>query len=467
MSILSTSGWIIKREPQIRIFEKFLDGLVAGNPKITIQEWYGVPGIGKTTLVRQLMEVAQQRGHPCALIDFHPLRNGQVPFYGKQPILFFEEILRDLTGASGVSVDFPDDLKSIHANIFESVEKAAKTFIEPTFCQSLGKPFVLFFDETERIPWEELPWLENPFIECLSRSGNCGIVWVGRNHKHWRDPGLREKQDDRELVRFEIPELEELEKLALPDGLDHFFALTQGHPMATAIAYSTIEKLQNGIDWATLEPLLMAKIGDEVIFGYILESLPDPARRVMPYLAVLRLLDPSFLKDFLRNRSSRYQSRQECVQLLAQIPGLSEYSDTRKAYCLKPTIRNLLLNHFRTQRPEEYIQTHADALQIYKQWMGYVNVWSQSILEALYHEVCILKMSSSFDRPSERLAQSLREYLGTHIQQEPDAGLRLQQSEWVAEALEYDQEILELVGWDGVEQLSAILRTWEELQCLN
>ena len=100
----SDPGTAVNRETEVTAFSDVLDRIILQRPGTTpVFEWYGGPGIGKSTLVRELLiPECSSRAVPWVLVDF---RQRPVPDFVTDPTLLLEAILVDLSQHARVRVE--------------------------------------------------------------------------------------------------------------------------------------------------------------------------------------------------------------------------------------------------------------------------------------------------------------------------------------------------------------------------
>lgn len=71
--MIATDGDLFDRSVEVAQFKRLLDG--EGKPILFL---YGVPGIGKTILLRKFANLCQENGHIVAQIDWATIGNNRV-----------------------------------------------------------------------------------------------------------------------------------------------------------------------------------------------------------------------------------------------------------------------------------------------------------------------------------------------------------------------------------------------------
>ncbi|MCL4840170.1 MAG: TIR domain-containing protein, partial [Thermoanaerobaculia bacterium] len=186
-------NYLIGRQMQLEMFGRILDRINHESPiSSNIFEWYGSPGIGKSTLVSMLANQAHEKHALHAIIDFRKLTSGKAKAYLHDPIVLIEDIVSALE--SQISLDTREfdsalmEYRSISlpqegvAFAYDRLDQEARLYNRPRWLTALRdiviafiklinllrsqtginqrKPFVLFFDETEYIDVEFVDWLE-------------------------------------------------------------------------------------------------------------------------------------------------------------------------------------------------------------------------------------------------------------------------------------------------------------------
>jgi len=160
MSGLEVHDKIVRRQREVNDVVSLWKQICQGNTKITFREFYGIPGIGKTELARQIKITLGSEGASCAKLDFDPVqnpwgsepRNEKVLLYYDQPENLFRELLTEWN-----YLDDPDLQNELPLDSGES------TFEPQHFAQQIVNRIkslapVLICDETDHIQWERLSW---------------------------------------------------------------------------------------------------------------------------------------------------------------------------------------------------------------------------------------------------------------------------------------------------------------------
>lgn len=155
----------VNRENQIGEVEKRLNAIRLGQTVFaSILEWYGIPGIGKTTLVQEAIAIlCQKNGIPFVCIDFAPRENKNAREYPANPVLILEDIVKGI-GAQGLT-DLEKALEKYRRATDEDLRKEREKKVIDEFLLHIRKllkdgPVVLAFDTTDKADPDVAAWVE-------------------------------------------------------------------------------------------------------------------------------------------------------------------------------------------------------------------------------------------------------------------------------------------------------------------
>lgn len=467
----------VNREEQIEDFHLALDRIrVLGSIFQTIYEWYGGPGIGKSTLLNLLKEECDRLQTPYTSIDFAKDRNPHASAYSENTNVLIEDLA---SGFPGGSSEVFDALKKYRTaadkDKIRSLDDVARAF--QRFIKKLTNegPVVLFFDETEQADQDTVvPWLEEWIINPLAQNGRCLIVWAGRRPQRWKRFEVRRRARVQELGVFDEKGTKELFKenssyplsdLAIPIRM-----LTGGHPYADTIVLRYLDYMAKKGQEPKKEPFerLEANLLDELTQNFVdafaLKGLDPEVINACRVMSLVRQFDVIMLREVLTealpDQFAGY-GRNEFGDLLSRLRStqLVLWDDRRKGYAIDPTLRRILGEYIRRKQPDLYVHTNRAAIEVYKDWIERAgDNRGIYVVEELYQQACLNQL------PDDIIAENKQELsilLQRRIDEyhQDDVDLRASALDRLLHELEDDPDLPRLIGDNGQNQLLVIVRT--------
>jgi hypothetical protein len=446
----------VDRVEQIQTFVEVLNKISHGFSMFfaTVLEWYGGPGIGKTTLVKLLVHECEQNSVPWISVNF---REGRTSAYLDDPTLLIEDMLSQLSGkvqidAMSLRRDIdsyrssaplrdvirayfkisPEDRLSKRVDWVENLHAVTAKFIGlmREAAQSNPKqmlPVAVFFDETDFVDIELAGWIEERIISPLAQMKNCVIVWTDRRPWRWRRPEIRRRLKSEKLDVFSSVDVEKQFQLASsqPDLaallFKNVYAVTGGHPFATSVVVSELDKLTTQgetitpLTFSGHEPEMLAQIHEQFIQHYVFKDLRQDVRIACELMSMVRLIDTAMLQTVLIDRlGSTFATwgQEEWGELMQQLKQ-SQLLVWEKGFALEPALRHLIRANFFANDRLTYLAVNQAALGLYRHWLGKpVDNRGMFIIEELYHQVSLNSANSAGEqvRPEDILAVRLQEY---------------------------------------------------------
>ena len=431
----------------------------------TILEWYGVPGIGKTTLGQMIADLCQDMQVPFARVDFNPQENQRAPQYAEDPILILEDIIISL--AIQEPVDFREALQAYNQTQDPFLRKKEAGKVIESFLAYVKEllekpPVVLLFDTTDRASSETLSWLEEKILSPLCLTGKCLIIWTGRFPRTWERFEVRRRVISNKLGP--LPPKATQEQVG-PIGL-RIYPFTRGHPMGNEEVAAVVLKYQErGQEAPELE--LINALVDKVIDKYVMEGIAPELNAALRVLAVVRQFDVAFLRQLLSRFVAEFRDAPDVyfLDILSQLKStyLVEWDRIRRGYTVDPTLRRILALHMRYNQPERFLQINKEAAAIYAGWIEKVSENRTTyILEKLYHEATL---ASAEKRPAQlaisTFQRELKGYLNAYYTDKDKDSIR-RSVEQLRQEMKLDEELRELIGDKGHEALLTVIE--EHLQ---
>jgi hypothetical protein len=451
---------VIERRREVADMVRLWEAICRGETRITFREFYGIPGIGKTELSKQIKNALEKEGALCAHLDFDPIqnpwghepRNEKVLFYYDRPENLFKDLLTEWSYLN--SSDLREKLSTNSGKSTFEPQQFAQQVIKHINTLPLGNAVALICDETDHLQWERLSWFEKDFIVPLARSGRCLIVWLGRREKQWLAElaSIKAKVKSSLLEPFSSDYIVEqlnangvkIEKEHEDRLLNWLHDVSQGHPMAVEVVIQRYS--QSILNERSLQrnSEVVKDIIERVIKGYILRDNPLQFNEALK-LSLLRIVDVSLLRVLIGDLSKSLVSYGKLVNELRANP----LGDCRERL-LKKSVAIWLQRYFRISDPKGYLEKQDTLLQECTRLCNRAgrDNWSTYVVESIYHAASANTVTQKYD-----LSKILEEHLrSSKLSGDSDAMLME-----LKEIFLNDKEIEEYIGKDGIDHLIAIL----------
>jgi hypothetical protein len=442
MPNIQTPIKFVNREEQIEDFRMALDRIrTLGSIFQTLYEWYGSPGIGKSTLTRLLMAVCERCDAPFSFIDFHIKRNPHTNEYTKDISVLIEDLNRRFNHLESEDVHAAiaqyrnaqgNERSAKQANLSKVFQRHIYQLIDDK------KAVVLFFDETEQADQEiVVPWLEEWLINPLIQDGRCIIVWTGRRPQRWKRFEVRRRTRVQELGVFDEKSTQELFKINSSYSLTDFAIpvrkLTGGHPYADTIVLRYLDSMaKKGKPLSQQQPdQLESGLLDILIHDFIdsfaFKGLEPEIAHACRVMSLVRQFDVIMLREILSETTPKmfgHYGRNEFGGLLSRLrtTQLVIWDDRRKGYAIDPTLRHILGEYIRRKQPRLYEQANEVSIRVYQDWIARAgDNRGIYIVEELYQQACLNQLSGE-TKNRRNLPDLLQQRIDEYHQ--PDVDLR-------------------------------------------
>ena len=463
----------VNREEQIDDFLLALNRIeTLGSIFQTIYEWHGGPGIGKSTLLKMLMGLCDERKVPYTFINFDPKRNANARGYSEN----ISTLVSDLVDA------FPKDLTD---DVYEAIHQYDPTDKEKKQELQLGEiarafqhfvnefvketPVVLFFDETEKADQDRVvPWLEEWIVNPLAQNGRCLFVWAGRRPQRFKRFEVRRRVWTQELpvfdergtqVLFEKNSAYPLSDLAVPVR-----TLTGGHPFADTIVLRYLDaqahkgRQPEKAHFDEIRLALLNELSQNFVYKFAFNGLAPDVIQACEVMSLARQFDIIMLREILSAAKpevfGRY-GRNEFGGLLSRLRStqLVLWDDRRKGYALDPTLRRIMDEYICNGQAELYAEVNRTAIEIYKDWIQRAgDNRGIYIVEMLYQQACLNQLPKIEKK-------NLAELLGIEIKEykQDDPELRASALNRLYHELESDDGLERKISAQERDRLLAIV----------
>lgn len=473
----------VNREDQVKEFADAISRIhTLGAIFQTLFEWYGSPGIGKSTLTYLLKARCDELKVPYVAIDFS-VRNPQAGAYARDYSILLEELTRRIffKGMDSEPIlELIREYRRLPENAIEEqrqagLNKASRAYMRAMSDLLESQPSVLFFDETERAETGLVDWLEEWIINPLIQTGRCLVVWTGRRPQRWKRFEVRRRLNSRELKPFDPKDTVKLfrtngpEAIAtLPDDEIKVLSrrvqrLTHGHPLADSVVLHQLGELASGKiplterQFIKQEDNLLDGLVQEFVDAYAFRGLSDELIGACRVMSLVRQFDVIMLREILNGVSTSYEAypRDEFGMLLSRLRStqLVLWDEKRKGYAIDPTLRHILNEYIFHHNPAQYLSVNQLAMAVYQDWITRSgDNRGVYIVEELYHQACINRLNRHIlpAGPTD-LSEVLETHIAQYHQQDPD--LRVSALDRLYHELEGDVDLRVLIGDDTFAQL--------------
>lgn len=356
---------------------------------------YGVPGIGKSTLLEGLAK--KLKSEQWDIIYFDVTDVGQALEPAQQQCL--EVLYTALEKIKAIT-----DLPTLPATLSSPErEQILATIVERLI--KLEKPLLVLSDTWERAPEALFSWFERHFLLPLVRSERLLAVLASQGTLRWRQFEVR-----RRVVAEQLQPLKP-EDTAKQIGTDNkrgneIFAYTFGHPLMNDAIYK--EWKARGfpdIDLAMIKQLIADADLIEVMYDRIMDGVPDEVKQLLEILTIFREFDLHTIRNVVPEFAPSFAQRSDSALLLSikQLldTKLVYWHDGNRSYEIDPTMRQIFARALAQHQPNHYHRVRAAARTYYA---DLVNTLKSNrnlyVIEYFYQQLCIYKdQISSYNEP--------------------------------------------------------------------
>jgi hypothetical protein len=389
----------VNRDNELDYINTLLGNLVVGNESRTrVVEYYGIAGIGKSTLLNKICEICENLGLIHIYIDIseNNAENDQSKLLG---VLI--EILK------GLNIDYAEH-SALNSEIFNyrmAIEKeknwnatinlAVQKLITSLLSDIKGRDFVLLIDSIDKLAPETLTILERDFFVQSVSNNPIMILLAGCKKINWGNYNLKRILEIRKLEPLSKEStVEQLDALGCQNYKDEIYDITNGHPLSTIIAKNLLDEIELATDrqagreeFGDYECRLIQAVEDEVIKNKVMESVNPELFPIIRTLSIPRIFDKKLVGEILSaDMPSLRWDYQEADQLIETLKDLGVVEWSKHGYALKmdATVRNILSLYLRFCNQEKYLQITKALISFYENRI-ISNFDPTDVVEALYH----------------------------------------------------------------------------------
>lgn len=407
---------IIPRNDLLGPFADTLSRIRRRGPIISnMMEWWGEPGIGKSELTRQAVDLASEQGSSVALIDYAKYN---VDSWLQDPVLALEEVATQMgLGTNGGLELLVDEYRSTGlpeegvVSAYNHMDKETWLYRKPEWLNNLMQvfgqfisdvhelgqesslkkhrnviPAVLLFDNLDYAPVELLDFIELFLINPMSRVKHGVVGWVVERPWRVNIPSFK-----RGLTTSRIPPLDSDSIGVFLDiegeDLQLVMELSGGIP---GVAKLATERLVDTEDMEEPDRIqyLTKVVFDEVVMKEFSDNLPNnEARIVAKLLGVQRLVSTPIIERIAKAiRPDLFEDweTEDFQQINLSITHSRMASGMGSA--LRESLRLMINNYYVWNESETLVQLNRVALEYYREVLeknpDRPDIF---ILEELYH----------------------------------------------------------------------------------
>ncbi|MCP4349887.1 MAG: toll/interleukin-1 receptor domain-containing protein [Desulfobacterales bacterium] len=433
--------------------------------------WYGIPGIGKTTLGVMIADLCGKMSIPFLCSDF------QNRYYDDKNdyTIVLEDIIHgyEVFEFQRVLNRYREEKNRCQAYLKNVVDIFLNFFYELT----VEGPVVLLFDSAEKADPDLIVWLEEQIIIPLSMTRKCLFIWMGRYQQVWNEDGIRRRVILKKLDALSLeatneqlgyiwkkhaPMPFEMTEKEVESECSRIHRLTLGHPLCNEEVFAAIREYKtvgNNPEDHHLINIMMGKVIDMFVMKTIKPELSQACR----ILAAIRQFDVTILQEILSNFTIYFKETKSYLKVIGQLTetSLVEWDFRRKGYVLDEIIRHILSQYMRLNEQKLYLEIIEAAADIYKTYIKEVNEnRSIYVIERLFHQATINDIRKQMkleiiNNPYKELEDCLEEYYN-----ESNERLKFAYNATIQlyEELKQDMELEKILTKEEFEQLRDIVR---------
>lgn len=396
---------IVNRVEEIRLVTTRLDNLIHNVPvPDPVLFFYGVPYVGKTTLLKYIYKLALERNLPAVLLDFDreqitdsgTLANhydGEVGFANLVNDLFVRlresRKLADITPASeeqNIQIDTTQLLSFIHQ-----------------IQENLGRPIVLLFDTLEDIAPETFIWLQERILVPLLQTGQLFVAMAG-----WTD-----HQESKQSLIWSVSRFTKVCPLRSFDAESTELQLQALQPGSARFASKNILALTGGIPGLNRQLILQqGHIQDEIdMISYLVNQVIfhrfsgrglDEVRKELIAVAPFRQFDTRLLQHLLEQlwpatyKDMTLGQTRNTLRKLRLTSLVQQHADTY-GYAIPHDLRRVLDSYVYMRQPGHYLQINSLAVLWFRKEISDGDY--PMIVNELYHLASLWRYAQEYGPP--------------------------------------------------------------------
>lgn len=393
--ITHTPPAFVNRIDEVRLAEQRFEELLSRKKTFKpVLFFYGVPLVGKTTLLKEMVRRAAKRGIPTAEINFsarmksngHKWQQANGTYAGdtgKVELAF--EVLRQLERTA----DAPA-FSLVDRAMDQPEQAAAKVVLQISRLHrgAYNKPVALFFDTLEDTDRETFTWLQEQILKPALDEGELFVAMAAR--AHFRALGLTVIYP---VIRH--MEIHPLRPFGQAETRIQFQSLGQDMAEDEDFTYYTggIPGINEKIileKYYRETASLTEKVVNDVIFEHIAKRV-EAVQDVLLVMAAFRWFGDRLLAHIAHHFwPEKYEESRRAGNLLARkllSTMLVEERLDESGYVVASELRSVLDRYQWQEHPEQHLETHVLAFRWFEKEVR-AGDWD-SLVDQVYHLVAV------------------------------------------------------------------------------
>ena len=432
---------LVDRQTQIQQFNELTNKLEkqSSSQLKNLLEWYGGPGIGKTTLVKLLQRECVRHSIAYTTLNFKD-KLGDLQRYEEKPDFLLVELVSTFLDRNRIdeqySQKWENSIETFNIAVgqlenpvqaYLQMSRQERLYEQPEWLKrwrdvvtvfldlvqavtksNVGQiqPLLFFFDETENATPTLINWIEEWIINPVIRLQGCAVVWTARQPWRWKRPEVRQRLISQQLLPFSPENVQEQLQAGNIDLAQELFGrvfqITEGHPYAGDLAVQQIHRWQvEGISitadyiWdrrATLLQDIFEKFIEDYAFSGLTKdknrTLERKLKTTLRLTALVRIFDNKMLQALLENHGGKQFANfsiEDTQELLMRLKR-TQFIIWEKGHSLDPNLRHLIRNYYLTNELHIFVAVNQTALAMNQTWLNKpVDNMNLFVIEELYH----------------------------------------------------------------------------------
>ncbi len=327
----------VNREAELSLIDDAVQMLQDGQflPGNTIVEFYGIHGIGKTTLLQQIEETCRTR-----------------------------QVLCERRDVGEISAQF----------LAEPIQKLL----------AQEKPVVVILDSFDTSRGKELKEFELKLRDLIFKYNNLFIVLASKSA--YRFDNTRSIAGELRIHQLKplsredsLSHLDDIGQEIAPDVRELIYRWTQGYPLAMDLMVDAIRTQQLDPRVPQDQKALVAMITDKVINQNLLASiLSDPARlvyfhKLLSILSLPRRFNLVIMQKLIEQYTPEYALKSSLAYIaqpndINKVIDIINWDMQQSGYCIDASVRNLFLLKLRIENPQLYTEMNGYLAEMNKRF---------------------------------------------------------------------------------------------------
>lgn len=346
----------INRKEEMDNIKKILSDLaeekaLLANPIIN---FFGVDGIGKTTILQRTVALCVEQDLPCIELNMHQGTKA-LP----QTIIEGVEVYTQPKRGQ--------DKPRRRASYSQAI-KAIKTLLK-------SRQIVILFDSVDVTKEETVQWIRTLLHELLETNKVCAILGSKQKLVFEHDWSIARKLTTYQIKPLNrddsLKYLTSSKKSITSDVSEIVFQWTRGYPLAMNIIIDTlhnnknIDIAKNAEDQRQLISILMKEVIDGKILAHVKDHEPDWYRAYLSLLSMPRQFNLIIMQRLLETFQERYITPPMDILEYIALPrkintdtGILHWNLHKTGFAVDEPVRNLFLLERRIRNPKSFVDIH-------------------------------------------------------------------------------------------------------------